>query len=1347
MNLQELDKYSLEDAVKFHDRLNPRLWGEDEHLLPEVSKKLLASAAEFQEFLGVPDLDAIDITVSGSNAAYSYTPHSDIDLHLVVAMPEQNRKIFQELFNAKKYEFNDQHNIKIRNIDVEFYVQPSDEDPKSQGIYSLKDRKWLQVPRRRRAEINDSCVKAKAEDLDARIHSAINAGDVGLMQTLWQKIKTMRQTGLESNGEFGCENLTFKILRSGGCLKKLKLALNQARDHELSLQERKKKKKKVRYGFGGYWNPGFDFGSESGNGGGDGGGESMREGHQGSMLSSPDGVSASTQMFVNETGQDENVVQNFIADTAKQLGIKNMPKVYLHRDDDWAVEQASFGMYQPETHELHVNLSGRHLMDILRTTAHELVHCRQHELKDLPNSAGNTGSPWENQAHAVAGMIMRNWADAHPELFDRGVMEGASGYIPTAKEKNDPRYSMALTVDIKPGEVGRQANKMALKTNSQGRPKDIYQSVNQLHESLSAEIAQEFALLEAEFLPEIKMSPQNLRAEAAKTGAMAGMEFEMIVPGVGGIDSEPEYEPDYDQDLRARSFDGVEEFFFDGDYNSRGDVRRLMEALGEAYMEWQMDQTADAWDRDGVDFMRDYIANNDEFDRDEALTQARDEITDANPDLDTDSEEFNSLLSNRVNELEEQFVLAEFEAQGRLYNAAFEEFAQEKNDDYDEREFLQEVYPYMTDIAREFDIAWPHYTTVNADSGGTDGQLVADEFSSYMGKPVNYSDRYHGGRREPGTYVVEPDGSLEGDNPGDAGLEFVSPPMPIDEMLADLKKVKEWAGRQGAYTNDSTGLHINISVPDYSLEKLDYVKLALLMGDEYVLELFGRSSNTYAKAATSKIRDVLKKNPDLAPTMMDKMRSHMGDFATKAIHSGTTDKYTSINTKTGYIEFRSPGGDWLDANFDKIESTLLRFTVALSAAIDPAAYRQEYLKKLYKLLEGSQDKGGVDVLQLFANYSAGELPKDALIRQVRQSQLARKAEKGTERGKKYWWNVQWDSNRRIEVVASNKEVARQVAAEEWDVPESQLAGAKITVLRPYEEKPTAPAQQSGGTGNWGIWAHIPQRFVGMSTATDAPVRRFETQAAAEAWLNSTNLDQARFDVAEIPADYQRPAPQSRPAANQQYQYSVSLRSDPSKQVEVQANTELEAIRAAGEARPNWFGDVAGRSHEFKATIIGPAQPAAGSGEPIPGSTLDRARQRATASGQQTGTHTYRAFDSRNNQTLGTFQADEPGSDSAAEEFAAMLSREGISAQYADYEVIGQERRQPAQTTQTLTRPGQQQTFTGQWDVMIGNEVVFRVPAETQGEANAKAREWILGRSREFLNQYQGQEVSTVPRYQ
>ena len=100
---------------------------------------------------------------------------------------------------------------------------------------------------------------------------------------------------------------------------------------------------------------------------------------------------------------------------------------------------------------------------------------------------------------------MRDFADEHPELFDSGsIQESASGYIPTKKQARDPRYSMALTVDIKPGQVGREANKLGLKTDSQGHPDMVYQSGNQIHEDLIQELSEEFALLENEFISEIR---------------------------------------------------------------------------------------------------------------------------------------------------------------------------------------------------------------------------------------------------------------------------------------------------------------------------------------------------------------------------------------------------------------------------------------------------------------------------------------------------------------------------------------------------------------------------------------------------------------------------------------------------------------------------------------------------------------------------------------------------------------------------------------------------------------------------------------------------------------------------
>jgi hypothetical protein len=50
------------------------------------------------------------------------------------------------------------------------------------------------------------------------------------------------------------------------------------------------------------------------------------------------------------------------------------------------------------------------------------------------------------------------------------VAEDAAGYIPTKKQAQDPRFKTALTVDIRPGQVGKEANKLGLQTDSQGRP-------------------------------------------------------------------------------------------------------------------------------------------------------------------------------------------------------------------------------------------------------------------------------------------------------------------------------------------------------------------------------------------------------------------------------------------------------------------------------------------------------------------------------------------------------------------------------------------------------------------------------------------------------------------------------------------------------------------------------------------------------------------------------------------------------------------------------------------------------------------------------------------------------------
>ena len=268
MNILELDSYNLADAVKFHDRLNHRLWDSSEHLRPDVHAKLMEIVQDFQEFLGVPDLDVKDITISGSNAAYNYTPNSDIDLHLVVDLPEaDSSEVYRELFDAKKFQYNAQHNIKIGGYDVELYVQNSNQEHHSQGIYSLLRNAWVSVPKRKKADIDDISTRSKYEDLAARVDDVIRSGSHDHMSELMKKIRAMRQSGLEQQGEFGADNLAFKMLRNNGYIKRLVDARNAARDAELSLAELSRPKQRVQYGF---------------------------------MSESPDGVDPTTKMFLEE---------------------------------------------------------------------------------------------------------------------------------------------------------------------------------------------------------------------------------------------------------------------------------------------------------------------------------------------------------------------------------------------------------------------------------------------------------------------------------------------------------------------------------------------------------------------------------------------------------------------------------------------------------------------------------------------------------------------------------------------------------------------------------------------------------------------------------------------------------------------------------------------------------------------------------------------------------------------------------------------------------------------------------------------------------------------------------------
>lgn len=209
---------------------------------PEIRQALLDMAEAFQDFLNIDTLDLVDITVSGSNAAYTYTPHSDIDLHLVARTPEGLSKLYLELFDAKKNLYNLVRHQKVKGYDVEFYVQHVDAGVKSMGIYSVLHGRWIDRPQKVAATIDDQSVQSKVSTYEARIKEALRDDDLELAQAAWDDYRNMRRAGLEQGGEFSPENLAFKILRTKGYQQQLWDHLLTLKDQQLSVESLQEKR-------------------------------------------------------------------------------------------------------------------------------------------------------------------------------------------------------------------------------------------------------------------------------------------------------------------------------------------------------------------------------------------------------------------------------------------------------------------------------------------------------------------------------------------------------------------------------------------------------------------------------------------------------------------------------------------------------------------------------------------------------------------------------------------------------------------------------------------------------------------------------------------------------------------------------------------------------------------------------------------------------------------------------------------------------------------------------------------------------------------------------------------------
>jgi len=222
-------------AVIFHKRLNPKIWRKGK-LDPMVRYKLLQIAHNFVDYIGLNNLGLKDVTLSGSNAGYTYSRASDLDLHLIVSFDPKRKTLMRQFFDAKKNQFNFTYDIHIKGISVELYVQDTEQAHTSAGIYSVLDNRWLKAPSPLQDTVDRADVKDKYKHYVGKIRVALRSDDIQSVKNVFDDIKNMRKHGLETGGELGAENVTFKVLRAKGHIEKLRNHISTLEAGALSLE-------------------------------------------------------------------------------------------------------------------------------------------------------------------------------------------------------------------------------------------------------------------------------------------------------------------------------------------------------------------------------------------------------------------------------------------------------------------------------------------------------------------------------------------------------------------------------------------------------------------------------------------------------------------------------------------------------------------------------------------------------------------------------------------------------------------------------------------------------------------------------------------------------------------------------------------------------------------------------------------------------------------------------------------------------------------------------------------------------------------------------------------------------
>lgn len=136
-------------------------------------------------------------------------------------------------------------------------------------------------------------------------------------------------------------------------------------------------------------------------------------------LAGSDFVDFEDDLVESQNNDLHTKLTEFVGFCKEELQLDSAPKITIVRDPAFSVKNKTFGHTDLDEGSITVQVKNRHILDIFRTLAHELVHIKQMRENRLKPGSGKDGSDHENEANSVAGVILRKYAKMHPDLFRR----------------------------------------------------------------------------------------------------------------------------------------------------------------------------------------------------------------------------------------------------------------------------------------------------------------------------------------------------------------------------------------------------------------------------------------------------------------------------------------------------------------------------------------------------------------------------------------------------------------------------------------------------------------------------------------------------------------------------------------------------------------------------------------------------------------------------------------------------------------------------------------------------------------------------------------------------------------